>query len=1534
MAKIRHSRLKAAFLSMLCFLPATNAWAQRFMDKLDRGLVATIAMEGSGNFISWRIQDDEYYDVTYNLYANGKKIASNLRVSNFVDPSGNASTEYTVAPVVRGKEGEQCAPAKRWTHWDSWGGRNMSYIDIPGANVIDRRGNTIAAEGNYEFNDSWAADVDGDGQVEIIAERIALNVDPHKEKEKYNRIECYKLDGTCLWSMDIGPNMQTGPDGQWSLITYDWDMDGKAEVILRGANNMRIYHKDGTHTDIGNMSYDSRDIYDSQYTFVGDEFLIYLNGETGKPYPIGPKGELWMDYPLPRVDPDEEAAGKTAGELWGDGTGHRGTKHYFAAPYLDGHKPSIFLGRGCYTRHKFCALDVDPTTHKLTQVWRLNFYEPGAWFGQGYHNFGVGDVDMDGRDEIMFGSMTIDDNGYGLSTSGLGHGDAQHLGDFDPYRWGLEQFACLEHQPAMNYRNATTSELYYRIKSSGDDGRAMAGNFYDEYPGAQGQSSQTTAISLVADKQIPNTWVGDLAFRIYWDGDLCDEILNSPGICRNPKIDKPGYGRLFLFSGNMNNGSKNNPCLTADILGDWREELMVRCGSALRIFTSPFPTDYRITSLWYDHQYRNEVNTESQGYNQPPHVSFFIGAKEGITYCPPSLTNKGRETVANGGTIGAQYNGKQVLFDSDETQSTVNITEGASPWVAYFNVPVWVKGTAESNTTVKDHEIVYVPSVCQVKGGAFGGTTRLVKQGEGELVLPAVEEKYTGATEVWNGTLTFDGKLKQSPLWLNRHTTLKSNGGEFRSITTLYNATILPGGDNTVGTITCDTLNLGFGSRIKIDMTDNGNDKVNTTVLTIDTKRWEYGPKYLAPVLEFVTSDVKEGHYDLGTVGKIAGYGKLEDIVIEGLGVHHRAALTHENGHLYLDVTPMRAAADVEWSGSHDNIWNLGRTENFLSGGNATYFATGDNVFFNDNAAVRSVDLKGDLLAGTVTFDARSNYILNGSGMIAGEANLVKKGDGMLTIRNNNSYTGKTLLSGGTVVVEQLSNENAKTGAFGAVSTDPSNLIMENGATINNTVYVTMGSPMTVRGEQGGCIDAAETFTMTDSIVGTVLHKKGNGKLMLMKNNPELDTLSIEGGLLHNYFVPIPAKLVKFVSGTLDDSNGSSFPILVPNGCSGRWNLVNRSIYSNTITGGGRLQIFCPTDVMLVPRTPLALNLTDFEGTIVADADLATGQFTFATKAGMANGTLEILDHVVVLNADGNKMRIGKLAGKGRLGGWVCFGRNGVYMAPTWILGNDEDFTFYGTIKDYTFIEKVGTGKMTLAGKGSATGAGNDFSGDITIKEGEVHVNKDVRLGTGKLLVGTDGTLSGVTDSLTNSSVTIDGTVQVGLIEKSYNGSMNFNNVSVYFNPGSKLVLGVYKKTEGDKIGGAYLDGINRMIMKGAVEVNVASFAKFVVGDTVRLWKAKFSVGSPTLTNYVIDEAKGLYWDDKDLKSGILRVTDKKPTSAIQGVFVDNSRPVDVYNLFGARVATGVEVSRLSTVLPRGIYILRQGLATRKITIK
>ena len=929
--------------------------AQRVTDKLDRGLVAV--PKGSGSFVSWRIFGEEYYDTEYNLYRNGVKVNSKpLKVSNYTDAGGSAGSMYQVAPVVRGVEQEKCEAVERLS---------QQYIQFAVAPVTDRNGEDMTADCN--INDIALADLTGDGVSEFIMKRNygadydASGVYPYSNKTRYNHIEVYNIKGDRLWWIDLGPNMVSGPDEQYDAVGFDWDQDGKAEVLMRGADNMIIHHPDGSTTEIGNMSVNTRndvrhDDANGAYTHTGAEYLLYLEGATGKPYDIGPNGQKWMTYPLARLESGESSL-ETA---WGDGYGHRSTKHYFGAPYLDGRKPFIFLGRGCYTRHKFKAFSVDPDTHQLTLYWQWynNNGWSDPWFGNGYHNFGIADVDWDGRDEIVFGSMVIDDNGKGLSTTGLGHGDAQHCSDFDPYRHGQEIFACNEEEPAMNYRDATTSKIYYRLQSTGDDGRALCGNFTNDIPGAVGHSTQTGTVSCVADKVIPNAPGGFTNnFRIYWDGDLLEEGLDGASSREGAARVFKGDGTIvFTADGTANcNWTKNTPSAQGDILGDWREEIVARTedNKYVRIYTTNIPTNYRNYTLWHDHQYRQGMVWESIGYNQPPHASYYLGELEGITIAPPPFTMTGRTEVTNNGTIGSSLNDKHVII-CETGDTKIDVAAGATPYMVTFNVPSWIQGT-NSSVTSGNPKIDRTYFTCEVTGSAFTGGMRLVKQGDGILNLPKVEQTYTGETNVWAGTVNFDGTLLHSSLWLNRFAELNSDGGKFRSIKM--------DADNC-GDITTDSLLLGFGSRVVFDLySDFSADRILTKLMTIETKSWQYGPTYLTPVFEFVyhgNNEINVGRYLLGEVETLKG--SLENIKLIGLNTTQRNRLSIEDGKLYLDISNLRAATDIFWTGKENSTWRVDSEMNFAnSSGDEQAFVTGDHITFDDNASAFTVTIPDEV---------------------------------------------------------------------------------------------------------------------------------------------------------------------------------------------------------------------------------------------------------------------------------------------------------------------------------------------------------------------------------------------------------------------------------------------------------------------------------------------------------------------------------------------------------------------------------------------
>lgn len=1481
-----------------CFI--LTGQAQRVTDKLDRGLVAVPA--SSGNLVSWRIFAEEYYGVTYNLYANGSLLKSGLTASDFNHTSGSSTTKYQVAAVVKGVEQEKSAEVTRW---------NNGYLQFPVAKVQDRNGNDVTSQ--YIINDISLGDVDGDGVAEFIVKRnYSGDIRNSANTTCFHHYECYNLKGERLWWIDLGPNMMAGPDKQWDMVFFDWDRDGRAEGLMRGADNM-IFHTAAGDVNIGNMSYVApRD----EYTRNGNEYLIYLNGLTGVPYGCDASTGKFtpMTYPLPRFE-----AGETDYEAaWGkNDTGHRSSKHYFGAPFLDGRNPSIFLGRGCYTRHKMCALDVDPATHALTQRWRWDnnggWNDP--WFGNGFHNFGIADVDEDGRDEIVFGSMIIDDNGKGLSTTGLGHGDAQHCSDFDPYRKGLEFFSCNEDEPNMNYRNATTSKIYYRSKGTTDDGRGLMGNFSNTFPGCMGRSVNSPLISSVADKEltgagVPSTggtndglfW-SHLNQRIYWTGDLVEGILDSPGTEKDAVVWTTAGGRVFQSSGcALNNDSKNNPCALADIIGDWREEIVVRTSdnAYVRIYTTPIYTQYRIPTLWHDHQYRNAMVWQCVGYNQPPHKSFFLGALEGITVAPPPYTMTGRTEVKNGGTISSAHNDQHVIVcETNDTKITV--ANGAAPYVATFNVPSWVQGT-NSNKTDGTAVINYEYYTCTVEGGAFAGNMTLAKQGDGILSLPKVDMTYTGPTNVWAGTLNFDGSLKQSTLWLNRHTTLNSNGGTFRSIKADYGSTV-----NLTGTVNTDSLMLGFGARLKLNAYSDGMkiDQVNAKLLNIQTKSgsvWEnYGPKYLTPVLEVVvhglnnSSQLTPGKYLIGEIENVSG--DISNIKIEGIS-SQKAQLLLEEGKLYLNIEGVRDSGIIYWTGANNTTWNYADAENFQNiEGENDIFVTGDKVIFDDAAKKFTVSLTGELDPDTVIVDNTKAYTFSGTGAITGNASLVKRGTGTLTISNDNTYTGLTLISGGTVKVSALSNDTKAYGNLGAVNTSNQKFIIENGATLQTTAAVETSTPIRVRTEEGGVINNSANFTANKNIVGTLLTKKGVGTLLCFTTNSSLTKMVVvAGGVAERS--GNAANTIELQGGTLwDDSQATTHAINVPKGKSATWQLSTAyyTNYTNKLTGEGKLTVVPRNKVN---RVRISGDWSQFRGTVKHNTtDI---WLPFDCTSGMPHGTLDIAANCGVTNV-AKAMTIGAVTGSGSLNHPISNFQNksGVSGNNTWNIGNSDDnnFTFAGTIHDEggsnkSLFNKVGTCKMTFTGKG-------DFSGACRVNGGELCLNSsktDIMLGTSTLNVAKGATLSGK-GTLGNSSVTVatGGTIRSGITETNAGGNLKFSDKNLTVN-------GTIQTYISTKSTFSKFTGIGKLTLNGTLAIRGKEGLELAVGDELMIFDAsEIVLGS----NVVFDlcepnKAMGYTWDTSRLNEGIL-VVGPAP-DGIMSLKSDALRDAEIFTLQGVRL--------------------------------
>ena len=1247
---------KTLLLFALTMMPVLTAFSQRKTDALDRGLIAIKTTNGV--YCSWRIMGEEYYDVKYNLYRDGTKVNSEpLSVSNYSDAAGTSSSKYTVKAVVRGTEQTASKEATVWTD---------SYLEITPQHATSITSTLVP-------NDACCADVDGDGELEILIkydnkEEISSLFPKEGHNGEYTIFEVLKMDGSLLWWVNCGPNMGDFQNNEQNIAAYDWDQDGKAEAIMRLSEGSVIHMKDGSTYTIGAdgkngtawTNYRTPKVEGGVewFTHYGNEFLVYMNGETGVPYQV-------MEFPLKRLEDGETNLEKA----WGDGYGHRSSKYFFGAPYLDGRKPSIFLARGIYTRHKMIAYDVNPSTHELTVRWRWNCNDSSSpWYGQGYHNYAVADVDWDGRDEICFGSMVIDDNGKGLSTTGLGHGDAQHHGDFNPYIHGHEIYACNEDHPDNNYRDATTSKIYYRQTSSNDDGRAMMGNFSNEYPGCLGRSGHDTAISSVTNNHIPTDIAFDVNFRIYWDGDLLEETFNGTGTKNSAgRIYKPGVGNITTLTGSLtNNDTKATPCYQGDLFGDWREEVMMRTAdNKIRIYTTTIPTEWRNYTLWHDQQYRNAMVWQMNGYNQPPHTSYFLGELEGITMAPPALTMTGRTEIQNGGSITTTDN---AVIACETNDMSISVSEGASPYIFIDNAASHVIGHDNNNYI----ERVYYKHT--LIDGAFSGATRIIKQGDGILVLPNVSEKHTGNTDIWAGTLQFDGTMENSPVWLNRHTSLISDGGNFKGgIKADYNATIYPGGKEKVGTITTTTLALGFGSRVVFDANASETDKITADKLTIEKKDWQYGPEYLVPVFQINGSELEAGDYTLIKANQVEG--NIEDIVVEGIS-GKKYEIKYENGLVILSILPLRNPTEIIWDGGDDGIWNFAEAENYLVNGEKDYFVTGDAVVFNDNANQTIVNLVGELQPGSVTFDnSNKNFIVQGNGIITGKTSLTKKGTGNLTINNINKFTGNVNIEGGKLIVASLANKDgAEYGALGGVS----NKIAFNGGALSVNSNIVTTQPISIT-DGGGSIEVANgsQLTLNGAISGSLkeLTKTGAGTLIL-NGNASYGTLNVNQGTVnggessssvHQY----PSTIVLNGGALKDPDNIYSYStnnanIVVPEGKTAAWSLDARCNYKGKLTGKGTLTV----NVTSV-RSYMQGDWSQFEGTLIFK-NTKTGSYDPALQWDNTKGLGKATVTGTFDNC-GKNVSIGTILGDATLTGSGTYIANSISLKVTRGRGNSTN---------------------------------------------------------------------------------------------------------------------------------------------------------------------------------------------------------------------------------------------------------------------
>lgn len=637
--------MKKVFLSCMALLASLGLSAQYShtiqAEKLDRGVVA-VKTDG-GVFVSWRSLIDDDKAMTFDVYRDGVKVNAEPLKSktNLTDAAGTAGAKYTVKAIVDSKVVDTSKEVAAWetpymrVHLDRpEGGKTPSAGGKEGAGFQDY---------TYTPDDVSVGDVDGDGEWELIVKWFPTNAadNSHRRYTGNTILDCYKLDGRKLWRIDLGQNIRSG-NHYTQFMVYDFDGDGKAELICKtapgtidGTGKAVLLGTDKVTDDYRTTSGDNTGI-----VVKGPEYLTVFNGQTG------------AEINTIAYNPPRSIAS------FGDSYGNRSERYLAGVAYLDGKKPSAVFCRGYYTQTYLWAVDFDGS--KLTEKWLYKSEKKGKneAYGQGAHSLTVGDVDGDGCDEIVYGAACINNDGTLLYNTEAGHGDALHLGHFDPDREGLQVFMVHEEKSSSykwdsEFRDAKTGEIIWGTPQSGNDiGRGLTANIsskfrgYEVWPGSwydtsSGTGSAATRINktftckgeIAIDGKVPSS-----NFRIYWDGDLLDELFDGR-YDKNanksyPQIEKRAEdlgsnSKLWYLHQSSNagsaNGTKATPNLQADLFGDWREEIILHDQSTesdLLIFTTTIPTDYKVPSLMQDRQYRLAIAWQNVAYNQPPHLSY------------------------------------------------------------------------------------------------------------------------------------------------------------------------------------------------------------------------------------------------------------------------------------------------------------------------------------------------------------------------------------------------------------------------------------------------------------------------------------------------------------------------------------------------------------------------------------------------------------------------------------------------------------------------------------------------------------------------------------------------------------------------------------------------------------------------------------------------------------------------------------------------------------------------------------------------
>lgn len=1427
------------------------------MEQLGRGVVA-LHSATSQAYVSWRLFATDPSDIGFNVYRSanggaGVKLNSTVitNTTDYLDTTANftVSNAWYVVPVLNSVEQTPSAP-----YGLAANSPVRQYVSLPLVNP--------GPYGPYDVKFCWFGDFDGDGEYDYLMDRMS---DTTGGVNQF--LQAYKRDGTFLWQMDMGFNSTNTanayePDAaaisigdKDNVTVYDLDGDGKAEVIVRTAN--------------GTIFADSSQVVTNNNTV---QFLSILDGLTGK----------------------EKARAIIPNPYFADGP----LNCHAGILYLDGVHPSILfcgenrVGSGNFQR---LAIAWDYRNGQLTQRWI--YQAPNGVNDSEGHQLRVADVNHDGKDDLIrIASVISDSNGVPVTlySTELAHGDRYHVTDIDPDRPGLEMYAIQQLNQtllATSLQDLGSGVLYKKWYSPGivDVGRGVALDMTPTYRGCEMYSTQPGVFDRKGTQIYANNlWAPE---AIWWDGDVLREFEDGAGSgALNPVINKfnPATGNadrfytLYNEDGGCHQAYGGRAALWGDLFGDWREEFMVVANdfNSVRIYTTKIAATNRIYCLMQNPTYR--VQCTYKGYYQASYVDYYLGADMPAIPIPPVSD---AAFVWRGGASSTWDNATANWFTNNLWVS--NFTAAPLPSTA----SVLFDATG-SNTTPITISGVITPTDVRVHApknytfdstaGDLTGPMKLTKAGAGKLTLIGTNT-FTGATLIGEGALLVNGSLPNSAVtirggvWLDGR--LGGTGVVGGAVRVEEGAGFSPGaGTNSPGTITiANNVTLTGRTLSDFDLSDNPGG-LNDLVV-INGNLTLQGTNTL--VIRKLNLTLPPGVYPLinysGTLS-----GNLNNLAVSGLpGVP--LALTNPPGQIALVVKSYRAPATINWTGgSGGNVWDLLTTSNFLNGASKDQFAPGDTVRF-DNLGTSNLtaNLSGDLNTTAVIVDSTANYTLAGSGGIIGSASLTKSNTGTLTISAlNNSYTGKTTIAGGTVVVSELDAVGYPS-PLGNPPAGSTNLILSSSATLRITgeSYTDRGLTLNAGQNTLDIFNAADQVTIAGQIIGSgSLVKAGAGNLALNVANTFSGGVILSNGAISLGSVAgnqtgVGTGSVTFYNGTLSminiqASETAAWPIVVPAGATGRLDCDGRCTLSGALTGGGTFNVMTP-----YVRTDFNGNWSAFTGqlNIITDAD--GGDFRCNNSAGYPNAKINLASLVSLQNRVSGTptISIGELSGAQGSSASAGGGNSG--LAVTWSVGGlNTSATFAGnTYNGINFI-KVGTGTWTWSGTNLT------HSGTLTVNGGTFLMNANAAAAGGNVTVGASGTLGG-TGTL-GGNVTVNGKLAPG---NNAIGSLVCNG-NVTLNAASTTLIEINKTANTKDL----LDGNATLTYGGTLQVTNLSGA-LVLNDSFKIFDATTYAGAfssfilPTLNS-------GLAWSTASLvtngtitviSSGALPPAPDAPTNLI-----------------------------------------------------